>query len=743
MMDFTTEINFTETHRRYHDAHPALREVMCLRAQFPGFLRPIEADDLFAGRIRYGVAGFSPQESAVGLGYYYKPEYMNELLAKSEVHPAQDEAFREMLAYWAVESTAVKVRAAYPPHMKAALPTDEWVHDPGIAFPLYRMTGGYLDFDKLVQLGLPGLKAEITAHRAQRGDDAEAVQLYDAMLLALDLVAEMCLWYAAQAEALAGEAAASPERRAELQAMAQVLRKVAVSKPETFREAIQLVWLYVILAGHRNYGRMDIYLGDLLAAELNGGRLTEAEALCLTQSFWRLIAARKFMFDGRVIVGGKGRRNPENADRFALIAMEATRTVLEVEPQLTLRWHTGMNPALWEKALTVIGEGRTFPMIYNDDVNVPAVARAFDVSLEMAERYVPFSCGEYVLDHASYGSPNSVINLLKALEAALHNGRDSLTGVKIGLETGPVESFATFDQLWEAYKQQVEFYVEMMAEQEALEYRVAGSEAPFLLTSMLYDDCIGRGRGIFSGGIRYLGGTIETYGNTNTADSLTAIKQVVFDQKALTLPELVKVLDANFAGHETVRRQLLAAPKYGNDDSVADAMAVAIHEHVCNHVRKQRERTDLHSYLVVIINNSANTVLGKNAAASADGRKARESMANANNPAPGADKKGVTAMLNSLVKLDPSLHAGAVQNMKFSREMFGARRPQLEALLDTYFAQGGAQAMITVVSRGELEAAMREPEKYQNLFVRVGGFSARFVRMEPEVQREVLARTLY
>lgn len=742
MLDFTTEINVTETHRRYRDAHPALREVMCLRAQFPGFLRPIEAEDLFAGRIRYGVAGFSPQESALGLGYYYKPEYINELLAKGEVPPEQEAAVREMLRYWATESTGAKVRAAYPPHLQAALPTDEWTHEPGIAFPLYRMAGGYLDLDKLVRLGLPGLKDEIAARRAAKPDDAEAQHLYDAMLLALDLVAEMCLWYAAQAEAQASTSA-GPDRRAELLAMAQVLRKIAAARPETFREAMQLSWLYILLSGQRNYGRMDIYLGDFLADGLDNGSLTQPEALRLTQGLWRLMAARKYIFDGRVIVGGKGRRNPENADRFALLAMEATRTVLEVEPQLTLRWHRGMNPALWETALTVIGEGRTYPMLYNDDVNVPAVARSFDVPLELAERYVPFSCGEYVLDHASYGTPSAVINLLKALEAALHNGRDSFSGVKIGLETGPLDSFQTFDQLWEAYKRQVEFYVEIMAEQEALEYKVAGQEAPFLLTSILYDDCIGRGRSIFAGGIRHLGGTLETYGNTNTADSLTAIRQLVFEQRAMTLPDLVRMLDADFAGHQADRRQLLAAPKYGNDDPAADAMAVAVHEHVCNHVRNQRQRTDLDSYLVVIINNSANTVLGKMVAASADGRNAREPMANANNPAPGADKKGVTALLNSLVKLDPSLHAGAVQNMKFSWEMFGPRRPQLEALLETYFEQGGTQSMISVVSRGEMEAALKEPEKYYNLFVRVGGFSARFVRLDPDVQREVMARTLY
>ncbi len=150
----------------------------------------------------------------------------------------------------------------------------------------------------------------------------------------------------------------------------------------------------------------------------------------------------------------------------------------------------------------------------------------------------------------------------------------------------------------------------------------------------------------------------------------------------------------------------------------------------------------LDSYLVVLINNHANSVLGRHTGASADGRRAGEPMSNANNPTSGNDRSGVTAFLRSLVKLDPTIHAGAVQNMKFGKEMFGPRRAQMEALLGTYFDTGGAQAMITVVGRDDLEAAMREPEKWGHLMVRVGGFSARFVELSPTVQREILERTL-
>src|SRR5690606_1397607 len=173
-----------------------------------------------------------------------------------------------------------------------------------------------------------------------------------------------------------------------------------------------------------------------------------------------------------------------NADRFALLAMEASRTVLEPEPQLSLRFHAGQDPALMAKALDVIGEGRTFPILYDDAVNVPAVMAAFGFSRAEAEQYVPFGCGEYVLEHRSFGTPSGVINLLKALEVTLHDGTDPLTGRSMGLALGRFEDFATFEDLWAAYARQVEHFVAIMAEQEALEYHVAAQEAPFLFHSM-------------------------------------------------------------------------------------------------------------------------------------------------------------------------------------------------------------------------------------------------------------------
>lgn len=743
---FELELRFTTTYRRWSDAHPAIREAMCLKTQYPAIFQPIQPHDLLAGRVLPALVGFSPDEwGSCAFGYYHLPERIREALDEHEVDDALRERVERMVDFWDRESTAARVRAAYPPELAQYLPSDDWMNTEGIAFPLYRLTGGTVDYGKLMRLGIPGLGAEIQAKR----DAAEhqQVELFDAMLIALDVLANTCRFFARQA--LEQAESASAERRAELSAMADSLEHIACRPPRGFRDGLQLFWLYALTGDLRNHGRMDVYLGELLERDLDGGRLSDADALRLLQSAWQLMADRETRVHNRVIIGGRGRPNEAAADRFAMLAMEATRTVHEAEPQLSLRFYDGMNPRLMEKARYVIAEGRTFPMLYNDDVNIPAVMQAFGFPRDEAEQYVPFGCGEYILEHRSFGTPSGVINLTKALEVTLHNGIDPMTGERMGLALGRFDEFETFEDLWDAYREQVEHYVRLMAEQEAIEYRVAGAQASFLLLSMLYDDCLARGRAIFDDapdgktGIRYLGGTLETYGNVTASDSLLAIKTLVYDDRTLTHDELLDALDADFKGYEIVRRMLQELPKYGNDDDRADAMMLRVHDHVCEYTRAQAERVGLHSYLVVVINNSANALMGRWTAASADGRRARTPLNNGNAPSSGNDRKGVTAMLNSIVKPRCDIHAGAVQNMKFSRQLFQTRRAEVDALLDTYFDNGGAQAMITVVSRGDLEAAIREPERYQNLFVRVGGFSARFIDLPRDVQLEILTRTLY
>ena len=419
-----------------------------------------------------------------------------------------------------------------------------------------------------------------------------------------------------------------------------------------------------------------------------------------------------------------------------------------------------MDPEILQMAYDAIGEGCTYPVLYRDETVVRDVCRAFELPEETAVHYVPYGCGEYVIDHAGFGTPSGVINLMKGLELFLYTpgvqkepdaeylqgeeGEKRLTLLRreAGI-TRWAEEYETFEQFYEAYKKWISFHIEVMAEQERMEYDFAGEVCGLSYLSMLYDDCMERGKGIFSGGIRYLGGTLESYGNVNTADSLTAIRKLVYEQKLVGWRELLTALEADFKGYDLLQKRLKRCPKFGNDQEEADGMLKSLHRFVCLTAKAQAKRVGLDSYLIVVINNSANTSLGLLTGAGADGRHAFVSMANANSPQAGADENGITAVLNSMLQADTDIHAGAVQNIKFSKETFNESRAAAVKVMESYFERGGAQLMVTVVGREDLENARKRPQDYTGLLVRVGGFSARFVELSEEVQEDILSRSCY
>lgn len=745
-LEFRKHLNiiqkFTRVYQDNISEDISVREVRCLEAQYPDMLIEIQEGDLLAGKVQHPAILFTPQAGGNEGGFAYACNYtaISDLVNHPEASPEDKILLRELKKFWETEQSRCKTRQAYPEQLKTGLPGDNWMGESGIAFPLYRMAGTHLNYRLLADEGIPGLKAVVMDKLKNERLTSQQKSFCQSCICALDLIVKICRFYARQARELSG--AASDANRKDLLRIADSLEAVIIRKPVHFFEGAQLLFLWCLVSGSHNYGRLDDALGSLYHQDMKSGYLDVKEGLRIMCGLWRLMIARNAPYDGRVIIGGQGRRKEKQADSLALLAMEATLQVRDILPQLSLRFYKGQDPRLMQKALDVIGQGCTFPMLYNDNVNIPAAASAFGIGQKEAQQVIPFGCGEYIIYHKSVGTPSSVLNLLKALEVTLHKGIDPLTGRETGIDLKHT-GYSTFKGLLTAFEEQLRYYINMLALQEEIEYQVAGATAPFLLLSMLYDDCLRRGKGIFSGGAKYLGGTMEIYGFTNTVDSLVAIKKLVYDDRFISIDQLVKILDNDFIGYEDIRNKLLSQPKYGNDDDTADSMAVWLHEFVCDYTRAAKKTTGLHSYLVVNINNDANTTLGRYTSASADGRKAFTSMSNGNAPMTGMDKNGVTAMLNSLVKLSPDMHAGLVQNLKLSKDMFTRYRHQLEALLNTYFDKGGTQVMITVVARDELEKAMVTPEDYQNLIVRIGGFSARFVELSREVQLEILNRTLY
>ena len=731
MMKRRWELTFQKEYEAWEGKSAALRELACLRVQFPAILQPVRDGDLLAGIASYRAVGFSPKDDEE-FGWYLRPGMMEREIAEAEGEErAELEVVRD---YFLSRRGKAVTRACMDEETNRVLPSDD-LEDDYPAYPLYRMTGCIVDYHRLLDGGIPGLREEVRA-AAQKNPGHE--DFYEALLGALDLLADCCRFYARQCAELACQA--GDARQWELRTMAANLEAVAERAPQTFWEAAQLSWLYSIVAHTLDYGRMDDYLGTYLARDLKSGAVTPELAQRIVDSMWLLIADKRTTVHGRVMVGGMGRRDPEGADLFIRYAFEATRHVRRNEPQLSMRWYEGMDPELLHLAMRLLGEGTTFPILYNDDANVPNVEKAFGVSREDAEQYYPFGCGEYVIGGRSFGSPNGVLNVARVLELTLHGGKSPDTGRQIAPPCG--ESFSTFEELYAAYLASAEHFIRFLAKQEAAEYEAAGKMAPFLLLSLCYDDCVARGEGMFSGGLRYLGGTLESYGNITASDSLLAIRKLVYDERRVPLRELVRALDGDFPD-EALRQLCLDAPKYGNANREADEMASRMHDDLCRLVAAQAEANGLSTYLPVLINNDHNVKFGKHTGATADGRKKGAPLTNGNSPSGGMDRSGLTSLLTSMASLSGEQNAGMVQNLRLGKDQLIRCRDKTEAILRAYFSLGGTQLMVTAVSTRELRDAMARPELYQNLFVRVGGYSGRFISLPRPVQLDIISRTAY
>ena len=741
-MDF--EIAFTKAYKEAREkyAHPAQVELACLQAQYPAILHPIQEEDLFAGRLDFGAVGLGIQHQTGGFGFFIDEARVTWALEHETGSAAYREGLHELLTFWRSENTGAKVMRDMPADVREALPSDEWDKFPLPATPILRMAGTYLDFDKLVSIGIPGLYAEIEGHLKREEKNGGDTILFQCMLGSLDLFVKVCDWYREQAMELE-KSAKTPARAAELQGIATSLGHLVTAAPASLHEGIQLAWLYGMITPTIEYGRLDVYLGDLYAHDVDTGVITDAEALGMVQSYFRLIDHLDCETDGRAIVGGYSRRNTENADRFCLIAMEACRTVIEVLPQFTLRFNRLTPKPVWDAAMRCIEEGRTYPLLYNDDVLVPAIMKEYGVDRIRAESYVPLGCGEFEFDHYSFATPSGALNAVKILEIAMNGGFEPIGRRPFGPQTKGLKDCANFDEFYDIYQQHLAYYIEAQAKFEKYEYEKAGELHPFMFVSMLYDGCCESGKAIFNGGCRSYNGTLELYGVINAADSLTAIRQLVFEKKILTPEQLLHILSLNFMGFEKERKLMMDCPKYGNDNDAADDMAVNLQKDICRMIIEQAPKVGLDSNFAVIINNAQNTTLARWAGASPDGRKAGTPYANANNPSMGADQNGLTAMINSLLKMPVDNNAGVVQNLRLTRELFQSSREKVYGLIDSYFDRGGAQFMITVVGKDDLEKALDNPEGYKDLIVRVGGFSARFVDLPKDVQKEIFERVTY
>lgn len=671
----------------------------------------ISKNDFYVSSFPDPVCGFGSRGS--GFIYYCKIQQLEEFYNNAQGVKKQET--KELLEFWKRENNLTRIRNEYPGRIKEMMPADDFNKGYNTSYPLYRFGGAYLDFYKLVKLGISGLIVEIKD--ALTNNDTIFLQ---GALEAMQYFRELLILYRNDAKKINKE-------------IYQTIDAIIDNPPSTMRQAIQLIWLYVGVSEVRNYGRMDIVLADFAEQEVE-----DYQAIL---EYFKVIQQRNTIFNGRIILGGRDQKNSEKTDYISKIALRVMKNEHFTEPQLTLRCHKNMSKEVLSLAWKCIADGCSYPLLYNDDINIPSVMESFKVNEREANDYVPFGCGEYVLNHKSIGSPNGIINLMKVLEGILNHGRCMLTNTVITKYY--IDNPVSFIEVLDTFKKELAYQIDVLAYQESYEYQFMDKQCGYIYNSILYDNCLSRGRSILDGGIDYLGGTLETYGNVNVSDSLLAIKKIVFDDKKITYKQMVTTLKNNYQDAWDIHELCLNVSKYGNDNKETDNFFNKLNQFVAITTKEKAIKYNLSSYLIVIINNQANSHLGFRTGASFDGRKAGEVLANALTPQAGAEKSGITAVLNSVSSLDVDNMAGAVYNLKLSKDIVKNHLETVEQLISVYFENGGSQIMISVIDQKELEDAMIHPERYPNLIVRVGGFSARFIDLEPLVQREIISRAMY
>jgi len=610
------------------------------------------------------------------------------------------------------------------------------------------------NYETFLSDGIRGTLSKIQKSIEEYKNDFHAEKKLDflrAAQISMQAFREMTIQYGEKALFLAQESE-DDWHRDNLREISRICLKLADERPETFREALQLIWLAhtaFVLEGRyaMALGRLDQYLYPYYINDINKGILTRHEALELMEcTLYKIYEGRYLGRDDvvNIAIAGVKKDGRPGLNEVSYIILEAVKNCNIPGPNLSARIYKGIPDEFLDECLKVIGTGLGYPALMNDEVNIPALHR-HGYSLEDSRNYCMVGCIENFITGKQPPWSDGRYNTPKYIELALNNGKCMLTGVQMGPMTGESSELDSMEKFMHALKKQMIYgAADYMARfrNENDRYNKTAYSQPFL--SCFCDGCIERGLDINDGGSIYpsVHGA-GCMGIATVADSLAAIEDLVYNKKKVSLSTLRDALMADFYGYEDLRVDLMKAPKYGNNVDFVDKYAVwyvDIHDEIFS---KYRTRDGGPVY-IAIASNVNNISAGLEVAATPDGRKSRQPLSDAASPAQGADQRSPTAVVNSLSKPDyRKVSCGTVLNQKYSPEMFKnpEKRAKLLALIKVYFSKGGQEIQINSVSRAILKDAMDNPQNYKNLVVRVSGFSAFYTSLDRSVQTDILERT--
>ena len=614
---------------------------------------------------------------------------------------------------------------------------------------------GMLDFKADIGQAIAALDFE---HDPKALDKREELR---GMALSCDAVMRWAERYAELAEARA--ALAGPGRRAELLRIAEVCRRVPAQAPRDFQEALQYYWfchLSVIteLNGWDAYspGHLDQHLWPFYQKGLADGSLTRERAKELLECFFikfnnHTAPAKQGVTAAEsgtqtdfanINLGGLLRDGSDGSNELTHLLLEIIDEMHLLQPSSNMQVSRKTPDTVLKHALKVIRNGYGFPSLFNADAVVSEQLRQ-GKTLEDAREGGCSGCVEV----GAFGKEAYILtgyfNLMKMLELALHDGFDRRTGKQIGAHTGDPAGFRSYDDLFAAFEAQTRHVLDIKMRGNQLIERLYATRMPHTFLSVITDDCIQKGMDYNAGGARYNNNFIQAVGIGSVTDSLSALRDVVFDQGELSLPRFVQILDDDFQGMEKLRQRLLnKTHKYGNDDDYADAEMSRTFRMLFAAI-DGRPNTKGGAYRVEMLPTTCHVYFGEVCFASPDGRRKGLPLSEGISPVQGADRQGPTAVLKSAAKMDHVKTGGTLLNMKFSPSLLEGEAGigNLHSLVRSYFKLDGHHMQFNVVNAAKLREAQAQPEQYRDLIVRVAGYSDYFCDLSLALQEEIIQRT--
>ena len=649
--------------------------------------------------------------------------------------------------------------------------SDEWMNafNAGVftEFMEQRAPGHAILDDKIYHRGFLDFIEDIQKHLSELDyyNDPDAYkkeQELKAMEIAAHAVITFAERHAEKARELA-EGEPNKARKEELLRVAEICQHVPANAPRNFWEALQSYWfvhLGVIIElnvwDSFNPGRLDLNLNRFFESEIEEGTLTREFAKELLKCFWvkfnnqpaplkvSITEQQSGTYQDFALINTGG-LNPEGKDgvnELSYLLLEVCNEMRLIQPSVCVQLSKENPDRFLKSAVDVVKEGFGQPSMFNTDVIIKEFTRA-GKSIEDARAGGPSGC----VTISAFGKESCILtgycNWPKILEITLFNGTDPRTGAKVGIETGDPTKFKSFEEMFTAYRKQLEYFIDLKVKGNNIIERLYAEYMPAPFMSLLFDDCIARGKDYHDGGPRYNSTYIQGVGMGTITDSLSAIKFHVFEKKRFSMEELLAGLRSDFEDNEVMRMTLLnKTPKYGNDDDYADSLAKDVFNTYFDLI-DGRPNTKGGEYRVNLLPTTVHIYFGQMTGATPNGRNAGAPLSDGISPSHGADTNGPTAVIKSVAKIDHWKTGGTLLNQKFMPEVLADEegRKMLGDLIRTYFKLGGHHIQFNVVHADTLRSAQKSPELYQDLIVRVAGYSDYFVNIGKDLQNEIIART--